>query len=77
MPALVAEHGLRSVTMSQIAALIHHEHHGTELAELLHRGAHVARAQQDLSDLALPVEPVKDDKSSDAHQRPRVADELA
>ncbi len=106
--ALVAEHGLRSVTMSQIAeetgigratlykyfpdveailvawhqrqvtghleqlaelrdrigdagerleavleayALIHHEHHGTELAELLHRGAHVARAQQHLSDL--------------------------
>jgi len=106
--ALVAEHGLRSVTMSQIAeetgigratlykyfpdveailvawherqvtghlehlaelgdqggdagerleavleayALIHHEHHGTELAALLHRGAHVARAQQHLLDL--------------------------
>jgi len=106
--ALVAKHGLRSVTMSQIAAetgigratlykyfpdveailvawherqvsghleqltelrdqageagerleavleayaLIHHEHHGTELAALLHRGEHVARAQQHLSDV--------------------------
>jgi AcrR family transcriptional regulator len=29
-------------------ALIHHEHHGTELAALLHRGEHVARAQQHL-----------------------------
>jgi len=105
--ALVVEHGLRSVTMSQIAeqtgigratlykyfsgveailvawherqvtghleslvevrdragdagerleavleayALISHEHHGTELAALLHRGEHVARAQQQLSD---------------------------
>ena len=107
--ALVAEHGLRSVTMSQIAeqtgigratlykyfpdveaillawherqvtghlgqlaevrdqagdagerleavleayALISHEsrgHHGTELAALLHRGEHVARAQQQLT----------------------------
>ncbi|MGH2435854.1 MAG: TetR/AcrR family transcriptional regulator [bacterium] len=103
--ALVAEHGLTSVTMSQIAeetgigratlykyfsgveailvawherqvtrhfehlvevrnqagdaderleavleafALISHEHHGTELAALLHRGEHVARAQQHL-----------------------------
>jgi AcrR family transcriptional regulator len=106
--ALVAKHGLRSVTMSQIAeetgigratlykyfsdveailvawherlvnrhleylaqvrdragdagerlevvleayALISHEHHGSELAALLHRGEHVARAQQQLSDL--------------------------
>jgi AcrR family transcriptional regulator len=105
--ALVAEHGLRSVTMSQIAegtgvgratlykyfpdveailvawherqisghleqlaelgdegghagerleavleayALIQQEHHGTELAAVLHRGEHVARAQQHLSD---------------------------
>ena len=105
--ALVAEHGLRSLTMSQIAeetgigratlykyfsdvdailvawherqvtghlehlaevrdqagdagerlkvvleayALISHEHHGTELAAFLHRGEHVARAQQQLSD---------------------------
>jgi AcrR family transcriptional regulator len=106
--ALVAEHGLRSVTMSQIAeqtgigratlykyfsgveailvawherqvaghleylaeirdravgagerleavleayALISHEYHGTELAALLHRGEHVARAQQQVTDL--------------------------
>jgi AcrR family transcriptional regulator len=109
--ALVAEHGLRSVTMSQIAedtgigratlynyfpdvesiliawherhiaghlqqltevrdqagtpserleavlaayALISresHQHHGSELAALLHRGEHVARAQQQLHDL--------------------------
>jgi AcrR family transcriptional regulator len=104
---LVAEHGLRSVTMSQIAeetgigratlykyfssveailvawherqiaghlqhlgairdqagtarkrleavletfARISYEHHGTELAALLHRGEHIARAQQHLSD---------------------------
>ena len=103
--ALVAEHGLASVTMSQIAeqtgigratlykyfpdveavlvawherqvaehlhqlaevrdqaghagerlqavleayALIVHDHHGSELAALLHRGAHVARARQQL-----------------------------
>lgn len=106
--ALVAEHGLRAVTMSQIAeetgigratlykyfpdvesilvawherqvaghlhelaelssqagaprerlvalltafAQIQHEHHGTELAALLHRGEHVARAQQHLNKL--------------------------
>jgi AcrR family transcriptional regulator len=105
--ALVAEHGLASVTMSQIAeqtgigratlykyfpdveaillawhqrqvaehleqlahvrdharhagerlkavleayALIVHEHHGGDLAALLHRGLHVARAHQDLRD---------------------------
>lgn len=105
--ALVAERGLRSVTMSQIAeetgigratlykyfpdveailvawherqitahigylaelrdqpgdicerleavleayALIHHEHHGTELAALLHRGEHIPRAQKHLTD---------------------------
>jgi AcrR family transcriptional regulator len=104
--ALVAKHGLRSVTMSQIAdetgvgratlykyfsgveailvawherqiaghlehlaalrdqthgagarleavlvayALIRHEHDGSELATLLHRGEHVARAQQELA----------------------------
>ncbi|MBA2475748.1 MAG: TetR/AcrR family transcriptional regulator [Actinobacteria bacterium] len=31
-------------------ALIQHEHHGSELAALLHRGEHVARAEQHLSD---------------------------
>ena len=29
----------------------HHEHHGTELGALLHRGDHVARAQQQLHDM--------------------------
>ena len=32
-------------------ALISHEHHSTELAALLHRGEHVARAHQHLSNL--------------------------
>jgi AcrR family transcriptional regulator len=32
-------------------ASIHHAHHGTELAALLHRGEHVARAERRLSDL--------------------------
>jgi AcrR family transcriptional regulator len=106
--ALVAEHGLRSVTMSQIAeqtgigratlykyfsdveailvawherqvarhlehlaevrdqasdagerlkavleayALISHQHHGSELAALLHRGEHVTRAEQQLRNM--------------------------
>ena len=106
--ALVAKHGLRSVTMSQIAeatgigratlykyfsgievilvawherqvtahleylvevgnhpgnagerleavleayAFIAYEHHGTELAALVHHGAHITRAQQQLKDL--------------------------
>lgn len=31
-------------------ALIQHEHHGSELAALLHRGEHVARAQRQLRD---------------------------
>jgi AcrR family transcriptional regulator len=31
-------------------ALISHEHHGTELAALLHRGDHVARAEHQLRD---------------------------
>lgn len=106
-PALVAEHGLRSVTMSQIAeetgigratlykyfpdveailvawhhrqvtghleqlaelrdqaggpgqrlkavleayALISHQRHGSEVAAMLHQGANIARAQQQLSE---------------------------
>ncbi len=61
--ALVAEHGLAAVTMSQIAeetgigrATLYkyfpdgHEHHDTELAALLHRGEHIVRAQKQLSD---------------------------
>ena len=127
--ALVAEQGLRSVTMSQIAgetgigratlykyfsdvdailvawherqvsghlhylaeirdhagdaderlaavleayALISHEHHGTELAALLHRGEHVARAKlqltgfiRDLLTEAAKTGDVRDDVASD------------
>lgn len=127
--ALVAEHGLRSVTMSQIAeetgigratlykyfsdveaillawherqitghleylvevrdqagdpgerlaavleayALISREHHGTELAALLHRGEHVVRARQQLSDFirdllaeAAKTGDVRDDVAAD------------
>jgi len=32
----------------EVFAMIQHEHHGTELAALLHRGEHIARAQQQL-----------------------------
>jgi AcrR family transcriptional regulator len=32
-------------------ALIRHEHHDSELAALLHRGEHIARAQRQLTDL--------------------------
>ncbi len=127
--ALVGEHGLRSVTMSQIAeetgigratlykyfsdveailvawherqvtghlehlaevgrraggaaerletvleayALISHERHGTELAALLHRGEHVAQAQQHLSEFirdllteAAATGDVRDDVAAD------------
>ena len=127
--ALVARHGLRAVTMSQIAgeigvgratlykyfpdvdailvawherqvaghldslaeirdrgghprerleavleayALISHEHHGSELAALLHRGEHVARAQRQLADLiqgllaeAVATGDVRDDVAPD------------
>jgi AcrR family transcriptional regulator len=130
--ALVAEHGLRSVTMSQIAeeagigratlykyfsdvdailvawherqiaghleylaevrdqagnacerleavlvafALISHEHHGTELAALLHRGEHVARAQQQLRDF---IRDLLTEGAEAGHLRDDVApDELA
>ena len=43
--------GERLEAVLEAYALIHHEHHGTELAALLHRGEHVARAQQQLSAL--------------------------
>lgn len=38
----------RLAAVLEAYALIAHEHHGTELAALLHRGVHVARAQQHL-----------------------------
>jgi len=43
--------GDRLEAVLEAYALISHEHHGTELAALLHRGEHVARAQQQLSEL--------------------------
>ncbi len=43
--------GDRLEAVLEAYALIQHEHHGDELATLLHRGEHVARAQQHLSDL--------------------------
>jgi AcrR family transcriptional regulator len=46
-----ADAGERLAAVLQAYALISHEHHGTELAALLHRGEHVARAQQQLTDL--------------------------
>jgi len=43
--------GERLQAVLEAYALISYEHHGTELAALLHRGKHVARARQQLSDL--------------------------
>jgi AcrR family transcriptional regulator len=43
--------GERLEAVLQAYALISHAHHGTELAALLHRGEHVARAQQHLDHL--------------------------
>ena len=40
--------GKRLRTVLEAYAIIHYEHHGTELDALLHRGEHVARAQQHL-----------------------------
>jgi AcrR family transcriptional regulator len=43
--------GERLEAVLEAYAFICHEHHGTELAARLHRGEHVARAQQQLSHL--------------------------
>jgi AcrR family transcriptional regulator len=43
--------GERLEAVLRAYALIAYEHHGTELAALLHRGEHVARAQRQLGDL--------------------------
>ena len=40
--------GARLKAVLETYALIVHEHHGSDLAALLHRGAHVARAQEQL-----------------------------
>jgi AcrR family transcriptional regulator len=42
--------GQRLAAVLEAYALIQHEHHGSELAVVLHRGEHVARARQHLSD---------------------------
>jgi len=42
--------GERLEAVLEAYALISHEHHGSDLAAMLHRGEHVARAQQQLSD---------------------------
>ena len=44
----VDEAGERLEAVLEAYALIFHEHHGSELAALLHRGEHVAQAQQQL-----------------------------
>ena len=43
--------GERLEAVLQTYALIQHEHHGTEMAALLHSGRHVARAQQHVTGL--------------------------
>jgi AcrR family transcriptional regulator len=40
--------GRRLEAVLETFALIQHEHHGTELAALLHQGEHIVRAQQQL-----------------------------
>jgi AcrR family transcriptional regulator len=42
--------GGRLEAVLEAYALISHEHHGTHLAALVHRGEHIARAEQQLSD---------------------------
>jgi AcrR family transcriptional regulator len=42
--------GQRLEAVLETYALISHRHHGTDLAALLHRGEHVARAHQQLTD---------------------------
>jgi AcrR family transcriptional regulator len=46
----VGDAGERLEAVLEAYALIQHQHHGTELAALLHRGKHVARAEQELND---------------------------
>jgi len=64
--------GERLEAVLEAYALIAHEHHGGELAALLHRGEHVARARHHLSDFirALLIEggetgDVRDDVAPD------------
>jgi AcrR family transcriptional regulator len=56
-------------------ATIEHEHHGTELAALLHRGEHVVRAQQHLLDFIRDL--IADSVASGAIRDDVAPDELA
>jgi AcrR family transcriptional regulator len=47
--------GERLEAVLEAYALIAYEHHGTELAALVHQGAHVVQAQQQLKDLLRDV----------------------
>jgi hypothetical protein len=48
---MIGQAAKRLEAVLETYALMQHEHHGTELAVLLHRGEHIARAQQHLSNL--------------------------
>jgi AcrR family transcriptional regulator len=50
-----SEPGEQLEAVLQAYALMQHEHHGGELAALLHRGKHVARAQQHLRKLIVAL----------------------
>ncbi len=67
--------GERLKSVLEAYALIQHEHHGGELAALLHRGEHVARAQRQLRDF---IRDLLIESSADGDVRNDVAaDELA
>jgi len=48
---LAGDAGQRLEAVLEAYGLIAHEHHGTELADLVHVGEHASRAQEHLSDL--------------------------
>jgi AcrR family transcriptional regulator len=67
--------GERLEAVLEAYALTSHEHHGTELAALLHRGEHVARAQRQLRDF---IRDLLTEGAETGHLRDDVApDELA
>ncbi len=69
------DNGKRLEAVLEAFALISYEHHGTELAALLHRGDHVALAQQQLSNF---IRDLLSEGAKTGHFRNDVApDELA
>jgi AcrR family transcriptional regulator len=62
--------GERLATVLQAYALISHGHHGNDLEALLHRGEHVARARQHLSEFI-------EDLLTEAAQAGEVRDDIA